>query len=201
MARRKDATDDQMFTRFLVVCKGLADMMFDRYIDNKDHGPAEKMYLVAGERATMPLVFPAENVRSFLGAKRSDTISCAGFFGKKAKRTESMMILACLQISPEAIPLTRNGEPVIFERFDPKGAEGDGALYVHTAIGREGTPHVVRRPVLRLPWEMQFQITLLRNDYVRGTDVRKYFEQGGPLIGFGAYRPRFGRFSAEVSRI
>jgi len=168
---------------------GLRDIMLDRYPgDNKTElSPEQKMYY--GEDGKT-LVFPTANVFSFLGAE--NTTSAAKKFGGKKWRDIAAGFLSFISIGPDAIPFTRDGKPIKFDGF------GD-SVYVHNAVARlaKGIPNPKKRPVIKMPWSLSFDMMILQNEYFSEELLQSYVERGGLVIGFGSFRPVFGKFKID----
>jgi len=179
-----------------VTLESLADIMFDRFIDHSKEirPPEQKLYLLSGNK----VVFPAENIHSFLFAEVPG--GCAkSFEGKKGKdyiRTGQGHVV----IDPVYIPFCDSkNKPVKFKDF-----EGDSGLYIYLAAGRtkQGSLSIKQeikpRPVLKAPWKLHFSITLIENPLIDENKLYNWFTKGGLLIALGTYRPRFGRFSVRA---
>ena len=175
-----------------VKVNGIASIMFDRFIDHsKEVRPAEqKLYLIDDNK----LVFPGENVRSFLFGEKP--AGCAkAFEGVKGKQQYIPMGESHIFIKEEYIPITRNGKQIKFNGFKKE-------LSIYESAGRtkaSGASNTVKqeikpRPLLSLPWEMSFNVELYENPIIDETKLFNWMSRGGILIGFGTYRPRFGRF-------
>lgn len=170
---------------------GRAPLQFDRYIDQstEPRPPEQKLYLGAGNA----LVFPAANVKSFLSGIKVQ--GCAvRFEGKKGKQY-AKAVEANIMIEPQAIPVTAKGKPVVFREF------GAGKFWVNNSVPRDPSKGIKipnsGRPVLDLPWELEFKVTLLPNDMITGVKLHNWFVSGGLAIGIGNGRPSFGRFTVE----
>jgi hypothetical protein len=50
------------------------------------------------------------------------------------------------------------------------------------------------RPVLPMPWSLEFDLELWKNPDLTVSILRKLFDVGGICIGFGTYRGVFGKF-------
>ena len=57
-----------------------------------------------------------------------------------------------------------------------------------------GIPNPKARPVIDLPWELGFDLSLYPNGDVGEAMVRSMFEKGGIAIGLGTYRGVFAKF-------
>ncbi len=161
--------------------------MFDKYAgDNKTELPPEQKFYFGEDGKT--LVLPTINIFSFLAAQ--NTTSCAKKFGSKKWRDLAGAFLSFVQLKPELIPFLRKGKPIKFTKFDDKG------IYVHRAVARlpKGIANPKVRPVLSLPWSLTFELSMYENDYFQEVLLRQMFDKGGLVIGFGSYRPVFGKF-------
>lgn len=170
---------------------GLRPIMFDRYAgDNKTQlAPEQKLYLSPG----LEVILPTANVMSFLGAQNTE--SAAKRFCGKGWRSAAAALTSFVTIDPDPLVLERGGKPIKFAGFDD-GPGGERGAYVDHAVARlpKGIPNPKERPVIALPWEISFEITLMQNPSVDETLLMRLFEQGGAAIGFGTYRGVFGKF-------
>lgn len=74
----------------------------------------------------------------------------------------------------------------------------DATEYIDARGVKVGTAKVMRyRPIFR-KWGLNATI-VFNEDVVSRSDVNKALVDAGALIGLGDFRPRFGRFSVEVS--
>ena len=197
MAKSKIGAKEELH----VVCDGLAPIMFDRYtsIDVKHIAPEDKLYLSEEDGET--LVMPAKNILSFLGASKKSC--CDVFMGRK----RAPYVSACkyaVMIEQQEIPFIRNGKTIKFTGWD-KGTEvcASAKVYVDHDKGivwNKGlaVPVELHRPVLEMPWSLEFDIVLWTNEYIDSKLLQQWITAGGIQIGFGSYRPRFGRFLATV---
>jgi hypothetical protein len=176
---------------------GMSDIMFDHfYGQEKDTRPPEqKLYL---EPKTNKLVFPTENIYAFLFNENPP--GCAKTEGKMGK--DFIRIgLAHVIIDPDPfISFQRKGKDIIFEDF-----EDDDLLYVTEFSPRTRGPggssikcNPKKRPALKVPWSLAFEVTIIKNDKINSEKIYNWFTKGGITIGLGTYRPRFGRFSTTV---
>ena len=175
-----------------VTLEGFTPIMFDRYAgDNKTQLPVEeKLYFIPGTRR---LCIPSANVKSFLCAE--NTTSVAKLIGGKAYKALAGAMNSFVQIEPFFIPLERDGQPIEFGGF-VDGEDAESGIIIHHAVARlpKGIPNPKERPMLNLPWELSFTISLYRNDTVDETLLRTAFQQGGIALGLGTYRGQFGKF-------
>lgn len=169
-----------------VQLSGLRPMMFDRYSgDNNTQLPvAEKMYLTS-ERA---LVLPALNIYGLLVSE--DKSVAKQFFGKQA-RTIQLGIKSYTTIEPFEIPIQDDDGPIVFDNFNEQIQR-----HYATARVRKGMlsiPQAKERPLLSLPWHLNFQVLYQENRHCTLENLRQCFEYGG-IIGLGTFRPFFGRY-------
>jgi len=172
---------------------GLSDIMFDQFFaQEKDNRPPEqKFYLDKGDK----VVLPSENINSFLFSEKG---GCASTFEGKKRKDFIRMGQSHIIIKPTLIPFTRNGKPIIFTKFDDKTFYvSKFAPVVKMSGGGFIKQNMKLRPVLKLPWTLNFQIDVIDNNLIDENRLYNWFSQGGILIALGTYRPRFGRFSIE----
>lgn len=173
--------------------EGIVPIMFDRYISQDGEFPPEqKLYL----DESGGLVFPAKNVHSFFFAQEK---SCAAKFMGKKRFDYCQDGLAYVTIDPFYIPICKNAGQVIFNGFDENEKDEANDIWVDRSKalvkkGRTSIPHECVRPVLDPPWRMDFTITIVKNNRINSSLMINWLMQGGLEIGFGTFRPMFGRF-------
>jgi len=158
--------------------------MFDRYAgDNNTHLPPEElMYLDPQAR----LIIPSLNLFSLLAAENTKSV-CRQFFGKHGK-TIALGISSFTSIEPFDIPL-----------YDDKGqiqfTEWNDQISIHKSVARlkNGIPNPKTRPVVTLPWNIEFTVRYMENRHCSFENLRQAFDWGGTL-GLGTFRPYFGRY-------
>jgi hypothetical protein len=187
-------------TTWQIRLEGFMPIMFDRYAgDNKTQLPvSSKMYFVPGSKV---LCLPATNLISFLSAK--NTTSVAKLVGGRAYKALADAFLSYLVIKPEHIPLLREQAPITFTGFSD-GRDEQAGIYVDYRVARldKGIPNPKERPVVELPWELQFTLKMFRNDTFDETLLKTAFERGGIALGLGTYRGAFGKFTiSEWARL
>jgi hypothetical protein len=174
-------------------CEGVTPIMFDRYPgDNKTElDPKDKMYF---KRGSKELVLPAVNVMSFLSAKNTES-SVKRFYDSREYKKVAGAILSNVSILPYEIPLMRDGKQIKFAGFDKNG------IYLHVAVARleKGVPNPKERPVIDLPWSLEFEVVIWENKEITEDAIRMLFERGGQAIGFGTWRGQFGKFDFNWS--
>lgn len=168
--------------------EGLRPLMFDRYAgDNNTQLPAaDRMYLDAQARLTIPSI----NLFSLLAAENTKSV-CRQFFGKSGK-TVALGISSYTTIEPFDILLHDDTGPIVFVGWNEQ-------ISVHTAVARlkGGVPNPKTRPMVALPWHIEFDVQYTENRYCTLENLRQAFDWGGTL-GLGTFRPFFGRY--ELSR-
>jgi len=169
---------------------GVRPLMFDRYAgDNTTRlPPEEKMYLVERDGQHL-LTIPAINLFSLLCAENTKSV-CRQFFGKNGK-TIALGIASYVDVDPFDIPILDDDGPVAFVGFNDR-------IKVHRSVARVkgGIPNPKERPLLELPWRIEFTLTYQRNDYVSLENLRQALTMGGTL-GLGTFRPYFGRYRLD----
>lgn len=186
-----------------VKIRGLMPLMFDRYPGDNDTKltPSQKLYFAEDGHT---IVLPSTNLMSFLSAKNTDSAPKRLLDSRKYKKfTEAcasfVMISADEQQHSEDLVITRNGEPIRFDAFDKNEVCPSSQIYVHRSVARleKGIPNPKERPVLPLPWEISFHLTLFPNSMLQEQQLKNIFEQGGYAVGVGTWRGRFGKFEVE----
>ena len=170
-----------------VSLKGITPIMFDRYAGNNEEQlpPMQKAYY--SEKKT--LVFPSLNIISFLSSQNTESAP-QRVSGKKWK-TVAKAALSFVQIDPFEVPILRNGKSV---------NEQDLTIVRHVARMKKGNlsvPNPKERPVLGLPWNIDFNITLLEINELSEIILKKLLDVGGLAIGLGTFRGVFGKFVVD----
>ena len=177
-----------------VVFEGVTDVMFDRYPgdNNTKLEPWQKFYFdPALDRV---IVCPALNIMSFLSAHNTNSAP------KRLRdaRVYKKFCNACLSfvmINPQNVPFLRDGKPIRIGKFD-NGVDAESGAYIHHSVARldKGIPNPKTRPVLPLPWELKFTLTISSNREIKEQDILNIFEEGGRAIGIGTFRGLYGKF-------
>ena len=139
------------------------------------------------------MCLPNVNIVSFLSAQNSNSV--AKLVSGRGYKKLANDLLAFVRVTPAHIPLTRNGEPIVFNEFK-NDRDADAGIYVHKCVARlkGGIPNPKVRPVVELPWELEFDMYILEEGDVREVTLKGYIERGGLAIGLGTYRGVFGKF-------
>lgn len=170
--------------------EGLRPIMFDRYAgDNRTQLPTEdRMYLGDGGG----LVVPALNLFSMLVAENTKSVARLGPKSEASARKQiAQGIASYVNIMPDDIPLLGpDGQQVVW------GGKWTRQISVHETVARVkgGIPNPKKRPVVALPWALDFTVEYVRNDDCTLPNLKQAFETGGK-IGLGTFRPFFGRFT------
>jgi hypothetical protein len=163
---------------------GLRPLMFDRYAgDNTTKLPtAEKLYLGQGQC----LIMPAINLFSLLCAENTKSV-CRQFFGKQGE-TIGLGIASFVNIDPFEIPILDDKGPIIFTAFNKQ-------ISVHKSVARVkgGIPNPKERPLIALPWAIEFRLEYMTNTQCSYENLRQAVTMGG-ILGLGTFRPFFGRY-------
>lgn len=180
-----------------VCLRGIAPIMFDRYAgDNKTTLTVEQKMYFGPDGKT--LVIPSANLMSFLCAQNTPS-AAKRFYDVREYKAVAQNVLSYTAIEPFDIPLTRDGKPIRFNGFvgDEDKAAG---IYVHRSVARldKGIPNPKVRPVVRLPWELSFDLKIYPNaDDITEDMLLRLFQRGGLAIGLGTFRGVFGKFVVE----
>ncbi len=176
---------------------GLTEIMFDRYAGNNDTRlePWQKLYFQPGDSKVIGI--PALNIMSFLSAHNTNSAP-KRLRDKRKYKDIANACLSFIQINPAFIPLMREGSPIRFGKFaDDRDAES--GCYVHRSVARldKGIPNPKERPVVPLPWGLDFDLTLWPTREIQEQEIINLFEEGGRALGLGTFRGVFGKFRVE----
>ena len=186
-----------------VTLVGLRPCMLDRYSGSKatQLSPAQKLYFSSDGLQT--LVLPSLNLTSLLCALNTDSAPKRLLDPKKYKRV-ALAMRSFVEITPEEIPFMRHGKPITFGEFatHEDGIERDdqSGVYVHYSVARltGGIPNEKVRPVIPLPWELSFRLTLFSNPDCGEQDVFNLLVGAGIAIGVGTFRGVYGKFHIPI---
>jgi len=181
-----------------VKLEGIVPLMFDRYAGDNDTKLLwwQKIYLIPD---TSQMAIPTANIVSFLSSHNTNSAPKR----LRDKRKYKDIANACLSFvipigpdnHPDMIPILRDGKKIETGDIGNEKDEKSG-LWLHRSVARldKGIPNPKERPVLPLPWSIEFKIMFLRNKEIKETEVRNLVEEGGLAIGLGTYRGVFGKF-------
>jgi hypothetical protein len=203
---RETKTRSEAGTREKIVrqvrIRGLTDIMFDRYPGDNDTKlePWQKLYL--GGETGRTVCLPSVNVMSFLSAQNTDSAPKRLLDSRKYKQ----FCFACgsfVTVGPRMIPFVRDDQPIVFGRIDGRTEDGlacdtSTGIYIKHDVARleKGIPNPKVRPVLPMPWELAFTLTLLPNKTLQEQQLLNIFTEGLLCLGLGTFRGQYGK--AEV---
>lgn len=174
-----------------VELKGLTPLMMDAFRGQEEIPPEQKLYIAPDKKT---VILPASNIVGFLTSKSSH--SCLRVFSSnKDWKTRGPEMVGNVAVDPIEIPLLSEGKPVVFEgKFNEQ-------VYLDERMARpSNTARVIaRRPVISLPWELEFSLMVNETEFVTVSRLKDWFMRGGISVGIGAYRPMFGRFEVTFS--
>jgi hypothetical protein len=162
--------------------------MFDRYAgdNNTQLKPEDKVY--RSSKDASKLIIPNLNLMSFLTSVNTPSAPKVLFDSRKYKDICNALA-TYVTIVEEEIPLTADGKWVEFTKFNDK-------VMMHESVARlnKGVPNPKERPVVLLPWEIEFTINYIHNSSINSDQIRDIFERGGLHVGLGTFRPHYGKF-------
>lgn len=172
--------------------------MFDRYAgdNNTKLEPKQKLYLSPTDSITIGI--PAVNIMSLLSAHNTNSAPKR----LRDKRKYKDIANACLSyvtIGPAFIPMLRGSEPIQFGEFDQHEKDVKSGCYVHRAVARldKGIPNPKERPVIPLPWAIEFDFELFPNKEIKEQEILNLTAVAGGAIGLGTFRGVFGKYFVE----
>lgn len=177
-----------------VSLKGMTDIMFDRYAgDNNTRLEVwQKLYVQPGD--TKVIGIPALNIMSFLSAHNTNSAP-KRLRDKRKYKDIANACLSFIQIAPTFIPLLREHQPIRFGKF-VDDIDPESGCYVHRSVARldKGIPNPKERPVIPLPWSLNFELTLWPTREIQEQEIINLFDEGGRALGLGTFRGVFGKF-------
>lgn len=179
--------------RIGVELEGLADIMFDRFYDHsgEDRPPESKMYYDEDGN----VVLPATAIYSFL-FRDLPPVGAIRFVEKKKAKDFLAIAKGHVIVSPALIPFTDGkGKNIRNPKFDGKRFRivEEGGI-TKMSGGKIIKQEARKRPVLRLPWNLRFNLSVVKNDLVTADKLERWFNDGGFAVALGTYRPQYGRF-------
>ena len=177
---------------------GKTDIMFDRYAgDNQTQlEPHQKLYLSPIDSVTIGL--PALNIMSLLSAHNTNSAPKR----LRDKRKYKDIANACLSyvtISPAFIHLLRDGQPIKFGRFNAEERDPSSGCYIIRSVARldKGIPNPKTRPVIPMPWALEFDFELFPNKEIKEQEILNLMDEAGRAIGLGTFRGVFGKYFVD----
>jgi hypothetical protein len=176
-----------------ITTTGVSPLMFDRFSGDLKVSlkPEQKMYFGPDGKT---LVMPSINIMSFLSSQNTNSAPKMLLKSKDYKKV-AQHLLSYTWLEDEYSPITRNGKPIKFGKFENERDSLSG-VFIDKRAARlpGGIPNPKERPVLPKPWEISFVLNYFENETVTLDLVELLFEQGGMAIGFGTFRGVFGKF-------
>jgi hypothetical protein len=187
-------------TKRRVILKGLRPIMFDRYPGDNDTKlePWQRLNLAGPEGRTICL--PSASIMSFLSAQNTDSAPKRILDSRKYKDF-CFACAAFISVDPvEMVPFKRDGKDIEFGVLGKGEVDAKSGVYVdrRTARLEKGIPNPKVRPVLPLPWFLEFTLTLYPNQKLQEQQLINVFTLGGVCVGFGTFRPQYGKFCVEL---
>jgi len=174
---------------------GMTEIMFDRYAgdNNTKLEPGQKLYLSPGESPVIGL--PALNIMSLLSAHNTNSAP-KRLRDKRKYKDIANACLSFVSIGPSFLPFKRDGKPIVFGGLGRDERDPLSGVYVHRSVARldKGIPNPKVRPVLPLPWDLEFEFTMFPNREIKEQDIVNLLEEAGRAIGLGTYRGVFGKY-------
>ena len=193
MAVKINQTNDVIQRK--VRLEGLTDVMFDRYAgdNNTKLETWQKLYLSPGDAKVIGL--PAINIMSLLSAHNTNSAPKR----LRDKRKFKDIANACasfVSVGPQFLPFLRKDKPIEFGKFEQNEIDKKSGVYIHRSVARlkDGIPNPKVRPVLPLPWSLDFDFQLLPNKEIKEQEILNLIEEAGLAIGIGTYRGVFGKY-------
>lgn len=182
-----------------VCLKGMAPVMFDRYPgDNSTQLEWwQKVYQPPGSSVVS---LPTMNIVSLLSSHNTNSAP-KRLRDKRKYKDIANACLSFVMIDPidgvgQHVPFLRDGKPIEMGAVGQSERDPVSGIYLHTSVARldKGIPNPKRRPVLPLPWSLDFHLTILPNREIREQEVRNLIAEAGMAIGLGTFRGVFGKF-------
>ena len=181
--------------------RGLTEIMFDRYAgDNQTRlSWDQKIYLRPG---TDQLVLPALNIISFFTAHNTNSAPKRLRDKRMYKGICNAILSFCTIQGTDGdqtnITFKRDDQPITVGTFGEDRDEKSG-IYLHRSVARleKGIPNPKERPVLPLPWALEFDLTIHPNKEIKEQEIKNLLAEGGMAIGLGTFRGVFGKFVIE----
>lgn len=184
-----------------VSLRGITPIMFDRYAgDNQTRLEwHQKIYLKTG---TQSLCLPTLNLVSFFTAHNTNSAP-KRLRDKRIYKGICNAILSFVNVTDDdgdqqSIVFKRDGKPITVGAFGDR-LDTESGIYLHRAVARldKGIPNPKERPVLPLPWALDFVLTIYPNKEIKEQEIKNLLAEGGMAIGLGTFRGVFGKFVIE----
>lgn len=179
-----------------VTLEGTKPIMFDRYPGDNNTQLAwnQKIYLNGNV-----LIMPTMNIVSFLSAHNTNSapkrLRDSRQFKKICNAILSFVDIDAVEKPFDKIPFLRNGKPITVGAFN-EDEDPESGLFLDRRVARldKGIPNPKERPVLPLPWSLEFDLTIRPTNEIKEAEIYNLIVEGGEAIGFGTFRGVFGKF-------
>jgi len=185
--------------RYLIRFTGTRPLMFDQYLGNESKAAwHEKLYMTADNHVCIPAI----NIFGFLCSENAKN-AVKMLHGKKAAPIVQSLSVN-VDIAEQYIHINgKDNQPLTDKDIDFKDA-GVGQIKKHLAVARIKktastiVPNPKERPVISLPWSLEFNLTFEPDNNCRPAMLEEIFKFGGKRCGIGTFRPFFGTFEVEM---
>lgn len=181
---------------------GTRPLMFDKYLGNDSKASwEEKLYLDTNNN----VCFPAINIFGFLCSENSKS-AVKMLHGKKAAPIVQSLSVN-VNIVEQYIPIMGEDGKILDESSICSKDDDKGQIRKHCAVARIKktastiVPNPKERPVLALPWSLEFTIEFEPDNNCRASTLEEVFKFGGKRCGIGTFRPFFGTFDVDMTPI
>lgn len=183
-----------------VTLSGIADILFDKFHDHskEKRPPDKKVYLVEKNK----MVLPNDNLESFLSG--DNPAGAIRTVEKRDAREYLQITKGHINIVPGVIPFVDDdGKQIKWKmpsNLDHMATPESEKFYIFLKAGRTGPPSVrvkqeaQPRPAMRLPWNLNFTLSVIKNDLIDEFKLEAWFRHGGLKVGLCNNRPKYGRF-------
>ena len=195
-----DVSDTRLETIYRTVrLEGITPIMFDRYAGDNDTRLAwsQKIYLIPG---TSRLCLPTLNLVSFCTAHNTNSAPKRLLDARKYKAVANAILsfvsFESVDGDTDYIPILKDNTPIEVGDFDD-ALEPKSGIFLHRSVARleKGIPNPKERPVLPLPWAIEFKMTMYKNPEIKEQFLKNLITDGGRAIGLGTFRGVFGKFA------
>ncbi len=181
-----------------VVLRGIGEIMFDRYAGDNNTRLEwhQKIYLGADQKT---ICLPSLNIMSLLTAHNTNSAP-KRLLDKRKYKDVANACLSFVSIAQPMIPFLRDKQPILFGGVSINGQKDESSgIYLHRAVARldKGIPNPKERPILPLPWGLEFDLTIFPNKEIQEQQIVNLLQDAGAAIGLGTFRGVFGKFAVD----